>query len=396
MTSQVVLFNGHGVAVASDSTQTSGELTLDTAEKIFPAPEPHQIALIISNSAVFQGYPVSVLINEWFNTLGKKRQPSSRHYFQSFIDFIDNSGLINEERQDASLLQAIQNVFERVEYEFDRPVPVEEQGLSSAIKRVHDSWPDDRLAGADSTLLSFITNGVLSNGRSFHNVIMDLFAQWKNDKGDSYIPPLEIVDAMSVLVMRYLANSLWDEPRTEVVVMGFGEYELMPSFYRRDIRGHIAGRTLGRFYDESTFDDDGLSPYVGYRPLAQSDAIFQFVRGFAEEIFHEAKGSTSSSVSEVFAGLESRPDELAAEVTRLSVESVAKAFYESDRTQRFLSTISVLPTASLASVAQFLIQVQAFSVLLKGEQRTVGGPIDTAIITRSDGFRWIRHKSLEL
>ncbi len=75
MTSQLVLGNGFGVAVASDSAVTleddgSPVRTYETSDKIFPLPMPHRLAVLTAGSALLNGLPFDVLVKEWIRSLG--------------------------------------------------------------------------------------------------------------------------------------------------------------------------------------------------------------------------------------------------------------------------------------------------------------------------------------
>ena len=48
----------------------------------------------------------------------------------------------------------------------------------------------------------------------------------------------------------------------------------------------------------------------------------------------------------------------------------------------------------LARVAESFVGLQVLRQLTQAEMETVGGPIDVAVITRADGFRWVSGKSL--
>lgn len=55
-------------------------------------------------------------------------------------------------------------------------------------------------------------------------------------------------------------------------------------------------------------------------------------------------------------------------------------------------TIAVLPKDELALVAESLVQVTSFRQRISQEVETVGGPIDVAVISKGDGFVWIKRK----
>lgn len=55
-------------------------------------------------------------------------------------------------------------------------------------------------------------------------------------------------------------------------------------------------------------------------------------------------------------------------------------------------TISALPKDELAAVAEALVNLTSFKKRVSGEPETVGGPIDVAVISKGDGFIWIKRK----
>ena len=57
-----------------------------------------------------------------------------------------------------------------------------------------------------------------------------------------------------------------------------------------------------------------------------------------------------------------------------------------------LRTIAGMPLASLAEIAGALVAIQNLTLDIRGELPTVGGNIDIATITLSEGFKWVNHK----
>jgi hypothetical protein len=55
-----------------------------------------------------------------------------------------------------------------------------------------------------------------------------------------------------------------------------------------------------------------------------------------------------------------------------------------------LNTIGVLPLDELASMAESLVNLTSFKQRVSLEAETVGGPIDVAVISKGDGFIWIK------
>lgn len=57
-----------------------------------------------------------------------------------------------------------------------------------------------------------------------------------------------------------------------------------------------------------------------------------------------------------------------------------------------ISIVSVLPKDELAIIAETLVNITSFKRRVSMSSETVGGPIDVAIISRGDGFVWIKKK----
>lgn len=58
-----------------------------------------------------------------------------------------------------------------------------------------------------------------------------------------------------------------------------------------------------------------------------------------------------------------------------------------------LVAVAGLSSEGLARTAEDMVRLSALKARLSLEIETVGGAIDVAVITRNDGFRWVRHKA---
>ena len=76
-------------------------------------------------------------------------------------------------------------------------------------------------------------------------------------------------------------------------------------------------------------------------------------------------------------------------------DNTAKAMKEF-RAQQFVMpvvwTVATLPKTELAAMAESLVNLTSFRQRVTPDTETVGGPIDVAIISRGDGFVWIKRK----
>jgi hypothetical protein len=57
-----------------------------------------------------------------------------------------------------------------------------------------------------------------------------------------------------------------------------------------------------------------------------------------------------------------------------------------------LDIVGDLPKDDLAAMAESLVNLTSFKRRISPEMETVGGPIDVAVISKGDGFIWIKRK----
>lgn len=57
-----------------------------------------------------------------------------------------------------------------------------------------------------------------------------------------------------------------------------------------------------------------------------------------------------------------------------------------------IENVALLPKDELGEMAEALVNLTKFKRRIGLEEETVGGPIDVAVITKADGFVWIKRK----
>lgn len=92
-------------------------------------------------------------------------------------------------------------------------------------------------------------------------------------------------------------------------------------------------------------------------------------------------------------------DDVRDSVTETIVRGVLKKVHTHLRGERWkhfvspvLSVVTALPKAELASMAESLVNLTSMKRHVSSVSETVGGPIDVALISKGDGFVWIKRK----
>jgi hypothetical protein len=60
--------------------------------------------------------------------------------------------------------------------------------------------------------------------------------------------------------------------------------------------------------------------------------------------------------------------------------------------QKILDMVDFMPKSDLANMAESLINLTSIKRRVSAESENVGGPIDVAVISKYDGFVWIKRK----
>jgi len=69
-----------------------------------------------------------------------------------------------------------------------------------------------------------------------------------------------------------------------------------------------------------------------------------------------------------------------------------KKFRHETLVSPIVSTVSVLPKDELAAMAESLVSLTSFKRKFSFDAETVGGPVDVAVLSKGDGFVWIKRK----
>jgi len=81
--------------------------------------------------------------------------------------------------------------------------------------------------------------------------------------------------------------------------------------------------------------------------------------------------------------------------SNLILKKFREAFVEFRRksfVNPIVSTVAVLPKDELAAMAEALVSLTSFKRRFSLDAETVGGPVDVAVLSKGDGFIWIKRK----
>jgi hypothetical protein len=172
-----------------------------------------------------------------------------------------------------------------------------------------------------------------------------------------------------------------------IVLAGYGESEHFPSVESYVVEGMI-NRQIKYFKEEKSAKVD-LKTRAAIIPFAQSEMVGSFMEGVDPYYQKIVEKMVKTTMDKLSAQLKNKVilDKIHKEFLVVLQNARKKLFSDP-----ITSIVSSLPKDELAEMAESLVNLTSFKRRVSSESETVGGPIDVALITKCDGFVWIKRK----
>lgn len=419
MTAEVAILNRDAVALAADSALTfrgrRGSKIFQSANKIFALSKYKPVGIMIFGDGLFMEVPWETVIKLYRAHLGNRAFVSLTEYAEDFLNYLSGDPRLNaQEVQDEYVRRVVQTTFHRIRSQIDSAVQtlleVEEELTDPEIKELTKVLVSRHLEQWRAIdLPPRLPESFLEDVRArYYDSIRELRAA-------TFEKTLTPVSSRWLGEIGLHAIAKFPEDRVEagtsgIVISGFGDDDLFPeivSYYvDATIIGHLkcAVHKHGRVTAESS---------AAVLPFAQSEMVYMFMEGIDpsyEQVVSEFLLRTLVEYPEIIienavGDNKKRATELKRRFRRLGqvlFRRYAKELRDhraATYAQPIVHVISMLPKEELASAAESLVHITSMRRRFSLEAETVGGPIDVAVISKGDGFIWIKRKhyfSLEL
>lgn len=411
MTSEVVVMNRMGIALAADSVVTASAGSVykhhDSVVKLFMLSEYHPVGIMVYNNASLLGVPWETIIKLFRKNLGNKNFDDLEGFGREIISYLNNSqSLFPENVQEKYFLNDFGIECHKINedaHELFDSVPLSdlsEEGareqmraviIREAIEKRVAMWEAQDDANEFSNELARDFASKMSG--EIHRVIMEIIS-WPIDAND-----IQLLYHLGQLLI--LKDFPIFETYTGLVIGGFGQNEHFPVVQHITISGMYGGILKVSGPVSRKISDDSPS-YI--ESFADTQTVDGFLYGVNESVLEEIKRAgiiIREAPLEVLEAIEDITDERKTElidIVKPASKQEADEFYDRiklSRLKRFdgiLGVVETLPLKELAKVASTLVSLSSFEKQLSLETETVGEPIDVAVISKGDGFIWIDRK----
>ena len=396
MTAEIAILNRSAVALAADSAITVGrDRVWKNANKLFHLSDYTSIGIMIYGNGDYQGIAWEIIIKEFRRSIGNATFSTVAEAVKEFRNFLDGFEPPGKQYGDLALHFLIMDCVEDALDSVDSDEP------SRIIRR-------DQFRAACSALFAEELDGAnWAKGirrdtfiKRYTNDIKDL----ANDMidGSFAVTRAGWTQLYSLIYKRWTSKSE-TVLSSGVVFVGYGEDEILPSLTDIVVDGRYGGRA--RCWIRKTRDlNDESSSSAYIIPFAQADIIHLFVEGllpdvgvFIEQALERILREKSDEVVRTY--VPSNQEIVERSIQDRENAALIAAFHDEFAKFRqeitvrpMLGVINTLPKEEMAAMAEALVDITSLKRKVESPVETVGGPVDVAVISRGDGFVWIKRK----
>jgi hypothetical protein len=413
MTAEVTVMNRQAIALAADSavTVTTGRgssKAWPTATKIFAMPAPHNVAVMIYGNTGFHRVPWDTILKQFRDSLPAEGLRRLQDYTTSILRFLRARPVLRPpEEQELFVFTKLVLEFQDLRRDLEESIA---QGIAaspassltptqqtSIINSQLEAWKRalgqaDRLPRLPRDYRRRFSARYREQVRAARRVV---FQQLPLTSGQS---------RRLSTIANLMFERLWlMEGHSGVVVAGYGRDDLFPSFEELRIEGFALDYLL---HARARVQSITRKSRAGIFAFAQADDVTAFMEGVLpaytnrlEHVLHERIVDLPLGLidqmpgsSKQLAKLRENASEFTHNVYLETLDDLAK-FRRERFVEPVLNVVAALPIEDLAVMAETLVSLASFRQKVSMSVETVGGPIDVAVISKGDGFVWIKRKN---
>jgi hypothetical protein len=415
MTAEIAVMNRDAIALAADSAVTfqdeKGQKIFTSASKIFTLSKYQPVGVMIYGSASFMGIPWETIIKIYRNGLGQKTFKTVGEYAEHFRTFLaKEEQLFSGNQQDLYVKRSIYSYFWFIEEEITKKVEevIEEKGeideiateeiTSQIVKKHFENWKEPKL-------LPSVPEGFTNDLRQKYRSLIRTAKKEVFEKLPLTQRSSRQLTEIAVNLFVKFPTGLTDSDTSGVVIAGFGTEDVFPVLESFSVECKIDNYLKHKKNEEEcvklTFPTN-----AAIRPFAQSEMVEAFMTGVDpdyQNVIDGYMGQICSSYPQVLVDNIDYLEEQEKEDLKNRLVGIGRNMFgeytealSAHRQEHYISpvmrVVKVLPKDELAAMAESLINLTSFKRRVSMEEETVGGPIDVAVISKGDGFIWIKRK----
>ncbi|EHN8802005.1 MULTISPECIES: hypothetical protein [Enterobacter cloacae complex] len=412
MTAEIAVFNKTAVALAADSAVTiSGggkHKIYNGAEKLFALTKHHPVGLMVYGSGDLCTAPWELVIKAYRKELGSKCFDTLEEYAEDFFSYLQSAeAVITSGMRDAHLYHFLsETVFGMLVDAFSEDLDPAYLVNFDELQFVTDftNYCGQLLTRLEEVdyLDGFSSDDEQTALTYTLAVSQRIISQKFNDFAPASITP-QLTKVVSDVLAAMICKQSDIGSISGIVIAGYGDKD----YYPKVLSYEVCGFFNNKIRKTTNADKCCITPNCGVTPFAQEDEVSAFMQGASSHLIQNLHNEYQSSIINLLDGidtvitdmvpatdLEGAKEAIVNVVRGTVAECKARidSFVRENYVDKVVNMIEFLPKQDLAYMAESLVNLTAFKRKVSDDTETVGGPIDVAIISKADGFIWVKRK----
>ena len=429
MTLVVGILNKRGAAIAADSAVTRNRdkggpqqerKVTKNGNKMVRLSDVDPIAVMITGNACFLDVPWDVIIRRYRQQNGTVHQPTVEAAAKAFFNYIASNAVFwSDEACNGMVMYLARFLFKEAR---DKMIDEDERNKDFSLKRPA-AFRKAFIRNVQNIAKSFAREGTcpqfagysLEEFRTSAAAVLDRFFEkidhdyQKGARRNRY--PMDILEQIRPSFEKALLTMMSSRMEIEdilamLVFTGYGTDQEYPSLVSAAVSEGYASRVNYSIRPQDIICISDKRP-VAICPFAQDDVIKSILRGVHRSwLKPAAKGiqdltgySSGLSVLDPFEGEKALGYDFKLMLGEVDDWDLLEKFGKDwdrrmDSNQReWEKKLKNYDLEAMASLADSLIDLTGFHRILTFSEEGVGGLVDLAVISRNEGFTWLRRKS---
>ena len=401
MTAEVAVMNKSAVALAADSAMT---VTVGEARKTYPTnklfalSKHHPIGIMIYNNAQFMDVPWETIVKMYRKQLGTSSRRTVQKYVEDFLGYIGNAAICTDEQRQSNLLRISNDLFVQIMKDVHATINDSRGGspdVPAVIRAVVTEHMDALAHASEAPSMQDCDATALIRTHEDHvNALID---QCLYDDLDDLVRQ-QLLEVLAVAIK----SSRLTRDFSGLVFAGFGENEIFPSLVEIVTDGMIGN--IIKADSRRALDLARSGTHTAILPFAQSEMVERFMEGIDSDLMQYLGAYIANLLTSVYGEVlepasPQPPTEHELSQLQEIVEDKVNQFRSDTASlcrtafvNPVLEIVSQLPKEELASLAESLVSLTSLKRRVSTEEESVGGPVDVAVVSKGDGFIWIKRK----
>jgi hypothetical protein len=392
MSAEVVILNTRGIALAADSAVTLGVGKIyNTADKLFALSKYHPVGIMTYGAANIMGINCGVIFKSYRDSLGDRSFDKLSDYAEDFINYLAEFPYFTEEQELDYLKSMCDEIFSGILTCVLEDLYAEFDGKDNInFSRIYITF-NESLKGIRRRIEEIEDEKVVKPDFDFIDKHHEIVQKRLGFIFEEYpLSEKQIAEIIEIFKLVFQKGKEKIENYTGIVIAGYGEKEIFPAIYSFKVSGKLGDSLIYFDIKREQINVDTNTACIA--PFAQYDVVIQFVDGVDRSFKAKVIEEVHTILSRLSPLINDPNKEKATAISDLLTKYVDD-LSEKVFADPILDTVEHMQTSELTSMAEAMVNLTALKRHVSTDEESVGGPIDVALITRGEGFIWIKRKT---